>query len=320
MASAAELYPSREGSTFGVNGGQGHVQAWKVTVDDVGQNPANYLATYHVPIGTVFPWSEFGQVAMNYMIGKRLQVLTWVVWVYYGTPLSIPGAPWRVMVRGALQSEDSVYDAENKPIKFPLYISQAKYNALTTEDRVEYEIARDASGTILADFYTTLVGGKTTLLFQLTGSLLKPVQMDLPVSQLSLIGTTPFLADTARPYANSVLGRVNETVFYNGAPRTIKFDSFEVDSRPGFDPSLSPTGVLYDVSLNFVENVHGWDKILRHEYYDDKTGESTPIAAGDALSPLEMGEPTVSVPPQITLVKRNLTTDFFDLLGQFGIS
>lgn len=297
-----------------MNGGQGMVQAWKVTVDDVNQNPANYLATYHVPIGTIFPWGEFGQVALNYMVGQRLQSLTWVVWVYYGTPLSIPGAPWRILMRGALQSEESVYDADMQEIRFPIYLSKEKYDGLTDEEKEERPLASNALS------YTTLITGRRIGLYQTKGTVLKSVSMDLPVTTLSLVGTTSYIADTARPYANSVRGFVNETNFYNGAPGTIKFESFEVDVRPGVDPGLSQTGILVDVALNFVENTYGWDKILRHEYEDEKTGFATPIeATGTVSTPLLMSDPEYTVPPQITLVKRALRTDFYDLLAQFGL-
>ena len=160
MASAIEIFRSREGSGDGVFGSQNATRIMQVKTDADGDDPRKALetvATNRIRLGDPYPsastdsatWldSRNGIVAIGRVTGRRLSRKVWEVIVTYGAPVlfNTASTAWTVSIAGHLATEPVLFDLDNRPIGPPAYEAEVFALSIPGETRTKYH-ARLANG------------------------------------------------------------------------------------------------------------------------------------------------------------------------------
>ena len=135
MASAFELFESREGDSSGVFGDVSVTRVFQVTCDAATDDPKATLRDLRsggVPQGSLHPDSgRNGIVALMYTRSTRRGPLVWLVIVHYGPPVFFPTEQpyWEMAIRGSQDQEFVLHDLDGRPIGNPQFETGNAANA-----------------------------------------------------------------------------------------------------------------------------------------------------------------------------------------------
>ena len=275
MASVEKLWDATVGYQTGLHGPKRTTLPYRVTVDDVDDNPITVMSVPNVsiegqvPLGTFHPHDD-SLVVVDYIIQERMNTLNWRVDAIYTIPIVFGEMQplnngWALKWQSTTETYPLHHTLEEN-INDRKLIGVPEYKIATA---AELEPAEGAAPVV----YRTQDQARHKLIR--TGRTLpEPFDRGAPLISFSL--TRRFLQLNANAVSASImyLRRVNVDLFYYVmADRyTVRFDN--IFGRP-IESAAEGTvgGYEWEVSLDFTFNPDGFTPVKKfHVWTDEETG------------------------------------------------
>lgn len=295
MASAEEVYPSREGSTIGAFGVDNVTRTWRVYVDSVTDDPVAIFRSLGAAAGGAregdpHPWTAFQVVLLFFTINRRMPApKVWEITGVYGPQavLLATTPAWEPRMQASLETERVYQDINGRPIGTPKYSPIDLTIGPPLPPGVPIFSAKTERGqsSFVLPGFATSPSDKEILRFAEGADRFKGTG-NLTLSKIVSTFTAPSfsVAYAAKGMLNVDFFRATTTlgVVQWADPGQMLLVDATADpigdiTTPLYAPGVGPRpqrAAAYRVTLSFKHNPDGWKHKLTHTYKDDAGPEA----------------------------------------------
>lgn len=291
MAEAIELFTSRLGGVRGINGAQGLTTTWKVTTDNQADDATASEAVFAAGfprLGTIYPWTGFGLVAIAYRERARWSPTVWLYDVIYGAPITIdPARPWNIEITASGETEHIFRDLQGRLIGPFEYVKVPKIQvgspAIFEDDDEAIAALPGLHKNVNTNTRYTSGGIE---FFQVPEKRAVGLPRLKKAGTLTLSGRVDYITDSQLGAIIARVTRINTDSFFGGPKFTIQFRGMQASAVTANEVGQQVAGLAYDVRMIFEWNMDEHSPVEEFDTITNDKGEEGFVTtqSGDLVS------------------------------------